>query len=107
MNLINLYYLCINYFYVTIIVKCHSDPLRSDVKYSDVNKTKSAVRKISYSADSDRNENIGKFWLLYVLITLILMTNVFNKIQLYGNDKGNVNICRGIHIMVCLYLKIM
>jgi len=57
MNIIDLYYLCINYFYVTIIVKCHSDARGSDVKkYFDVNKTKSAI-------------------------FLILITNVLNKIQ--------------------------
>jgi len=59
MKLINFNYHCINYFYVTIIVKCQSDP-REIVKYVYVNKKKSAVRKISYS-DSDKNENIGKF----------------------------------------------
>lgn len=60
MKLINFNYLCLNYFYVIIIiiVKCQSDS--QGLKF-DVNKKKTAVRKISYS--ESRNENIGKFWL--------------------------------------------
>lgn len=69
MKLINFNCLCINYFYVTIIVKCQSDP-QGSVKYFDVNIKKSAVRNISYS-DSDRNENIGKCWLLYVYLYIL------------------------------------
>lgn len=63
MKLINFNCFCINYFYVTIIVKSQSEPQESATysTYSDVNIIKSStVRRISYS-DSDKNENIGEF----------------------------------------------
>lgn len=57
--------------------------------------------------DSNKNE-IKVNFKYYVYLFLMLMTNVFNKIQLYTNYyKGSVNIIilSTYSIMVCLYKK--